>query len=359
MPHAQPGAVRERPGPAEAPRLPLTLIGQDRLNGVSSVVAGAGACLMSSSPGRPAQPVAEVIDRAGDQGREQMLQLVAGQRDQPAGGGRQLRSVTAATTRKAWASMARVTHRYQERQRRTWCWSRRKGPCRSGSALPPSTLLAYLDDLPVGQLAELPGELPSSRQQPLGLGVLLVALNERLPDAYKLLLPAGQPGPGEGRRRSLHQVVADRRAARASRHPDAPASGLAEWLVDRQQQADLHADRARRGAVAERRVAEAPRAQATDPTRPPAARSPATHQPTGTATGRTRTATASPRTTSATVWRTTGCSPITSARATVGRCPSRRRAPRTGCRWAATTTRSTTSRGPVAPLQGGGARQRP
>jgi hypothetical protein len=289
MPHAQPGAVRERPGPAEAPRLPLTLIGQDRLNGVSSVVAGAGACLMSSSPGRPAQPVAEVIDRAGDQGREQMLQLVAGQRDQPAGGGRQLRSVTAATTRKAWASMARVTHRYQERQRRTWCWSRRKGPCRSGSALPPSTLLAYLDDLPVGQLAELPGELPSSRQQPLGLGVLLVALNERLPDAYKLLLPAGQPGPGEGRRRSLHQVVADRRA---SLHPDAPASGLAEWLVDRQQQADLHADRARRGAVAERRVPKhrAPRRRPNsasgrqEPSDPPAD---------GTATGRTRTATAS------------------------------------------------------------------
>jgi hypothetical protein len=310
---------------------------------------------MSSSPGRPAQPVAEVIDRAGDQGREQMLQLVAGQRDQPAGGGRQLRSVTAATTRKARASMARVTHRYQERQRRTWCWSRRKGPCRSGSALPPSTLLAYLDDLPVGQLAELPGELPSSRQQPLGLGVLLVALNERPPDAYKLLLPAGQPGPGEGRRRSLHQVVADRRA---SLHPDAPASGLAEWLVDRQQQADLHADRARRGAVAERRVPKhrAPRRRPNsasgrqEPSDPPADRDRDRQDQ-----DRDR----EPRTTSATVWRTTGCSPITSARATVGRCPSRRRAPRTGCRWAATTTRSTTSRGPVAPLQGGGARQRP
>jgi len=34
-------------------------------DGMSSVVAGAGACLMSSSPGRPAQPVAEVLDRAG------------------------------------------------------------------------------------------------------------------------------------------------------------------------------------------------------------------------------------------------------------------------------------------------------
>jgi hypothetical protein len=41
----------------------------------------------------------------------------------------------------------------------------------------------------------------------------MVALNERLPDAYKLLPPAGHPGPGEGRRRSLREVVADRRAA--------------------------------------------------------------------------------------------------------------------------------------------------
>jgi hypothetical protein len=61
-------------------------------------------------------------------------------------------------------------------------------------------LAAYLDSLPVGELAELLGELPRSRQQPLGLGVLIVALNERLPDGYKLLPPAGHPGPGEGHR---------------------------------------------------------------------------------------------------------------------------------------------------------------
>ena len=60
-------------------------------------------------------------------------------------------------------------------------------------------LVAYLDSLPVGKLAELLGELPRSRQEPLGLGVLMVALNERLPDAYKLLPPAGHPCPGEGR----------------------------------------------------------------------------------------------------------------------------------------------------------------
>ena len=38
---------------------------------------------MSASPSRPAQPVAEIGDRSGDQGREQVLDLVAGQRDQP------------------------------------------------------------------------------------------------------------------------------------------------------------------------------------------------------------------------------------------------------------------------------------
>jgi hypothetical protein len=56
-------------------------------------------------------------------------------------------------------------------------------------------LVAYLDSLPVGELAALLGELSSRRQQPLQLGVLLAALNERLPDASKLLPPAGHPGP--------------------------------------------------------------------------------------------------------------------------------------------------------------------
>jgi hypothetical protein len=97
----------------------------------------------------------------------------------------------------------------------------------------------------------------------------MIALNERLPDAYKLLPPAGHPGPGEWRRRSLREVVADRRAARTSRHAGPPASGLAEWLADRQREAEQHADRAHAGAVAERRVAEALRGRATD--RDPAA----------------------------------------------------------------------------------------
>jgi hypothetical protein len=86
--------------------------------------------------------------------------------------------------------------------------------------------VAYLDSLPVHELGELLSELPSSRQEPLQLGVLMVALNERLPDAHKLLPP--------------------------------------EWLADRQRLADHHATRRRAGAVAERRVAEALRAWATD-----------------------------------------------------------------------------------------------
>ena len=39
----------------------------------------------------------------------------------PVGVGCASRSVAVATARKAWASMARVVQRCQERQRRTWC----------------------------------------------------------------------------------------------------------------------------------------------------------------------------------------------------------------------------------------------
>jgi hypothetical protein len=125
-------------------------------------------------------------------------------------------------------------------------------------------LVAYLDSLSVQELAGLLGELPSSRQEPLQLGVLMVALNERLPDAYKLLPPAGQPGPYEGRRRSLRELVADRRAARAAERAGPPPSALAEWHADRQRLAEQNADRARASAVGERRVAEALRTRADD-----------------------------------------------------------------------------------------------
>ena len=70
-------------------------------------------------------------------------------------------------------------------------------------------LVRYLDALPTSELGSLLNDLPRTRP-----GVLMVELNQRLPDAGKLLLLAGTPGPGEGRRRSLREWAADRRAAR-------------------------------------------------------------------------------------------------------------------------------------------------
>jgi hypothetical protein len=63
--------------------------------------------------------------------------------------------------------------------------------------------------MPVSEPGSLLSELPRTRP-----GVLLVELNQRLPDAGKLLPPAGTPGPHEGRRRSLREWAADLRAAR-------------------------------------------------------------------------------------------------------------------------------------------------
>ena len=83
-------------------------------------------------------------------------------------------------------------------------------------------LVRYLDALPVWELGSLLGELPRTRP-----GMLMVELNERLPDAGKLLPAAGTPGPGEGRRRSLREWAADRRAAR-----NQPAAGPPD-VVDR------------------------------------------------------------------------------------------------------------------------------
>jgi hypothetical protein len=47
-----------------------------------SVGLGAGARLISASPERPAQPMAEVTSGTGEQCREQVLDLAAGQADQ-------------------------------------------------------------------------------------------------------------------------------------------------------------------------------------------------------------------------------------------------------------------------------------
>jgi hypothetical protein len=53
------------------------------LGGLSSVMAGAGAVLMSASPHRPAQPVAAIAGGLDEQRGEQVLEFAAGQPDQP------------------------------------------------------------------------------------------------------------------------------------------------------------------------------------------------------------------------------------------------------------------------------------
>jgi hypothetical protein len=70
-------------------------------------------------------------------------------------------------------------------------------------------LVRYLDSLSVSELGSLLSELPRTRSD-----VLLVELNERLPDSSKLLPPAGTPASFEGRWRSLRKWAADRRATR-------------------------------------------------------------------------------------------------------------------------------------------------
>ena len=47
-----------------------------------SVVAGTSAGLLAAPPPRPAQPVASISYGSGDEGGEQVLDLVAGQRDE-------------------------------------------------------------------------------------------------------------------------------------------------------------------------------------------------------------------------------------------------------------------------------------
>jgi hypothetical protein len=83
-------------------------------------------------------------------------------------------------------------------------------------------LVRYLDALPTSELGSLLSELP--RTDP---GVLMIELNERLPDSGKLLPPIGTPGPGEGRRRSLRERIADRRFMR--NHPTAGPPDIVDW----------------------------------------------------------------------------------------------------------------------------------
>jgi hypothetical protein len=72
--------------------------------------------------------VAAISHGCGDEDREQVLDLVAGQLDHP--WRRRMPGVLGdrGHHQERIASMARVTQRYQERQRRTWCWSRPHSP---------------------------------------------------------------------------------------------------------------------------------------------------------------------------------------------------------------------------------------
>ena len=109
-------------------------------------------------------------------------------------------------------------------------------------------LVRYLDALPTSELGSLLSELPRTRP-----GVLMIELNQRLPDAGKLLPPAGTPGPGEGRRRSLREWAADRRAARNQLQAGPPD------VVDR--------DRWRAGGTPPRAVNPSTRARLQDAVR--------------------------------------------------------------------------------------------
>lgn len=50
-------------------------------------MAGLGSGLMATSPGGPAEPVGRIVHGPEDECREQALELVAGERDQPVRGG--------------------------------------------------------------------------------------------------------------------------------------------------------------------------------------------------------------------------------------------------------------------------------
>ena len=84
-------------------------------------MASTGAGLVSVSPQRPAQPVGQMTQRPGGQADEQVADLVTGERDQLGRWWVADALEQGGHDQEAWASMARVIQRYQERQRRTWC----------------------------------------------------------------------------------------------------------------------------------------------------------------------------------------------------------------------------------------------
>lgn len=176
----------------------------------------------------------------------------------------------------------------------------------------------------------------------------MIALNERLPDGYKLLpLTAGHPGPGEGRRRSLRRwwptvappvgtLTRQRRGwpggwPTASSRPTCTPSGpgWARWA----------------SGGWPRRCAPGPATR----TRRPAARSPAAHRPSGSATGRTRSATASRGRLQRQLAHLPGARRAGPPGLRLDAAAAAVRGPSPGCRWAA-TTRSATATARTADL---------
>jgi hypothetical protein len=109
---------------------------------------------------------------------------------------------------------------------------------------------AYLGSLFIGELGDLLGELPEPTRV-----ALMRELSERGPAWAKL--PGDWP---QLPRRTLRENLDDRRAARRP----LPPGVLQQWRVESGRVADQLAQRRRTGAIAERRVAEALRAWATD-----------------------------------------------------------------------------------------------
>jgi hypothetical protein len=121
---------------------------------------------------------------------------------------------------------------------------------RSGQQRFRADLVAYLDSLPVGELAGLLGELPVTRI------TLMHELSDRGPAWARLPVTWPQhPDAHLMGRRSPREVFADQRAARAARRAGPPApladAGGDRWITQ------WLARRRLAGAVAEQRLAEA------------------------------------------------------------------------------------------------------